>query len=162
MQPVHFRPIEQVFQMANVTWSCCTIVNSLTCSTTLKLRNQSVWQKWGGGAIWQNSIWTALIVGKGFPYYVMYIGHHLNHHLNYAYHTSIRKTFTSATRGLCFRKTSFPSDVRLAFRVDWEMCVWMSWRARISFLRAHRQLGSWMYIFIRPEPDHWLPLSLTL
>ena len=49
MQPVHLRPIGQVFQIANVTWSCCTIVNSITCSTTLKLRNQSVWHKWRGG-----------------------------------------------------------------------------------------------------------------
>ena len=160
MQPVHFRPIEQVFQMANVTWSCCTIVNSLTCSTTLKLRNQSVWQKWGGGRYLAEFHLNSTYCWQGVP--LLCNVHHLNHHLNYAYHTSIRKTFTSATRGLCFRKTSFPSDVRLAFRVDWEMCVWMSWRARISFLRAHRQLGSWMYIFIRPEPDHWLPLSLTL
>ena len=153
MQPVHLRPMGQVFQMANVTWSCCTIANWITCSSTLMNKETRVYgsnggvEGWVGGANLQNSIWTALIVGKGFPYYVQ---RPWSYHLNYVYHTSIRKPFTSTARGFrSFHKTSFPYNVRLAFRVDWKMCVWMSWRARISFLRAQQQLGSWMYILIQ-------------
>ena len=40
----------------------------------------------------------------------------------------------------------------------WYLCQ----KLKYALWCSGEQLGSWMYIFIRPESDQWLPLSLTL